>query len=295
MHETWRDALETEGERESDALRKREDAFEMKERQDPGTTRPVGGPLAGKRRAAKVDFDDDAKDAESVYAEVLRSLNRGADQRSQRKQKIAAVKDPRTIAPSPAPSRARARVAAESTLMAESTSGDKVAGVVLDDALPLQEAQPEALRALGYVIEQVPAERLASAPTVSDARELARREKPAPSELRLTLDPMVGREAGDGLLILVRTVLVGEQGYRQGLVLDREKLGLWLTERALAPSRLSRLASVHFDTSGVPQGDADFVFEHRFAEPFDALTAQLSLASLAGPVRSGRSGYDLID
>src|SRR6185436_1475541 len=58
-----------------------------------------------------------------------------------------------------------------------------------------------------------------------------------------------------------RTVLIGERGYRQGLVLDSTALGEWLNERVIGATGLGGVAEVRFD---------------------DALSAQLWLAPLPG-------------
>jgi signal transduction histidine kinase len=132
------------------------------------------------------------------------------------------------------------------------------------------------LRSLGYVVSES---------TFADeaGRERAGAEAEAPAEegdaVQLAVDPMVGRPAGDRHLLLYRTVLLGEQGFRQGLVLDRARLLGWLEARSLGASGLSRVASLRFD--GGPAA-RDFAFEHRFAEPFDALSARLELDPLPG-------------
>jgi signal transduction histidine kinase len=99
---------------------------------------------------------------------------------------------------------------------------------------------------------------------------------------------MVGRPVGDPVLLLYRTVVVGTRGYRQGLVLDRARLARWLEARALGPSGLSQVATLDFGSRELPEADPDtFVFQHRFAEPFDALSARLALTALPGIGGSG--------
>jgi signal transduction histidine kinase len=111
----------------------------------------------------------------------------------------------------------------------------------------------------------------------------ARSDAPA---LRIAFDPMVGVDAGDSLVIY-RTVLVGQRGYRQGLVLDRAALGDWLDERVIRSSGLARVASLHFGGDAPAFGAGRYVFAHRFAEPFDPLFAQLALATLPGVAPTG--------
>ena len=60
--------------------------------------------------------------------------------------------------------------------------------------------------------------------------------------LMVLLEPMLGRASGSEHLLLYRTVLVGEQGYRQGLVIDRLRLGSWLERRVLTSSGLADAA-----------------------------------------------------
>lgn len=263
-------------------------ALEKKEaappRQDPGTTRPLDGPLAGKldalTRLSRPDRDAGADDeGVSVYS-VLQRLNRGAEERAERKQKVTEAYpfsassrgvSPDFAAAEPAPP-APAGVLAESEALA--------------DAAPPEAIESRRLRALG----DAPGERAAAVQTRSAPLPRRESEEPvrdarSPEEpVRVALDPMVGRPAGGEVLLLYRTVLVGTRGYRQGLVLDRAKLAGWLETQALGPSGLSELATLHFGDEGPPPSDADdrFVFQHRFAEPFDALSARLSLVALPG-------------
>ena len=117
--------------------------------------------------------------------------------------------------------------------------------------------------------------------------------------VRVTLDPMLGRAGSPGQLLLYRTVVVGEQGYRQGLLLDWHQLGQWLQEEVLQSSGLAQVARASFfgpdGASGAPpwpageletdpttarsRGDG-YVFAHRFGEPFDALSVELALQPL---------------
>ncbi|MGH0032667.1 MAG: sensor histidine kinase [Myxococcota bacterium] len=235
---------------------------------DPGTTRQLSGPSAGKlEKEAKKDqaLALEEEEGVSVYG-ALQRLNRGADLRAERKQKVTAL--PEAYAASEA-APARPREAGGRESFDDADAYADAAGAA-DDSLAqapsLDALEPRQLRALGYAVAPAP-----SAPAA----------KRAPR--RVTVDPLVGRPAGDDLLLLVRTVLVGEQGYRQGLVLDRAALADWLSARALDPSGLSRVATLRFGEDPIPaRGDEDFVFQHRFAEPFDAITAQLSLATLPG-------------
>jgi signal transduction histidine kinase len=119
----------------------------------------------------------------------------------------------------------------------------------------------------------------------SDARE---------DRVRVALDPMMGRAVPGERLLLYRTALVDELGYRQGVLIDRAALADWLERQVLARQSLGQLAQLRFDvppeaTDWAPEGH--MVFGHRFAEPFDGLSAQLALAPLA--TRGGTSVFSI--
>ncbi len=98
---------------------------------------------------------------------------------------------------------------------------------------------------------------------------------------RVVIDPLLGDRLGAERLLLVRTALEGDRGYRQGLVLDAESLGAWLRQRALGGGALPG-ASLTFGAGAAPAegGTSAQEFQHRFAEPFDALSAGLRLPPL---------------
>jgi signal transduction histidine kinase len=106
---------------------------------------------------------------------------------------------------------------------------------------------------------------------------------PAPVRQRTAeIDPFVGRLVGEHLLLL-RTVWVGGRVYRQGLVLEVDALGRWLEQRALGSLTLPgvRLAfSPGSQLEAGRLGSAPYTFSHRFADPFDPLSAELALAPL---------------
>ena len=112
---------------------------------------------------------------------------------------------------------------------------------------------------------------------------LAKRARADRDELRIAFDPMIGAPARANTLVLYRTVLVGERGFRQGLVLDRAALGAWLDERVIGATGLGRVAELRFDAARSGDAAPDrYVYAHRFAEPFDALSAELRLLPLPG-------------
>lgn len=109
---------------------------------------------------------------------------------------------------------------------------------------------------------------------------------PGPRAKVIDLDraPLVGRRLGPHRLLLYRTVVHDQRGYRQGLLVDVDRLAAWLREQALGATGLARSARVDFGPPPVPApgGDSGFTYVHRFAEPFDELRAWLSLRPLPG-------------
>lgn len=181
--------------------------------------------------------------------------------------------------------------------------------------LPFEEAKRDQLRALGYAMkdEAVPAP--PSAPKNAydalqslnrGAEERANRERkvvakssvpesvdayaeraagaaPAESEAqlrrdgaRVAVDPLIGRLADPRHLLLYRSVFAGSDAVRQGLVLDVDALGADL--RARVADRVPG-ATLSFEADA-PAGP--YAYRHRFGEPFDAISASLSLAPLEG-------------
>ena len=84
--------------------------------------------------------------------------------------------------------------------------------------------------------------------------------------------------------MLYRTVVHERQGYRQGLLLDVDALGTWLREQALGASELRAFAMVAFgsDAASLRPDSSRRLYQHRFAEPFEELSARLVLAPLPG-------------
>jgi signal transduction histidine kinase len=241
--------------------------------QAPGTTRAVAGRLAEHELDAVRRDRSEAEKEDATAYELLRSFDRAAESRAERKQKIERA--PSSVLYDEAEPRARAsrRVGPMAQAAPESAGSAELESHV---GLPSAAGRP----AEGQADEV--------------AEELAAREK---TGVRIALDPMIGRAAGPDHLLLYRTVVVGQRGYRQGLVLDREKLGAWLHREVIASSGLERVASAAFHATGTPapaaSPSAEYAFDHRFAEPFDALTARLHLAALPG-VGSPGAIYGLV-
>jgi len=98
--------------------------------------------------------------------------------------------------------------------------------------------------------------------------------------------PMVGHVIDGRQLMLYRTVVRDTRGYRQGVLIDVARLGDWLRAQGLGSDGVAAFATVSFATPFDHPRAADdggaFVYQHRFAEPFDDLTARLALRPLPG-------------
>jgi signal transduction histidine kinase len=101
----------------------------------------------------------------------------------------------------------------------------------------------------------------------------------AEGEVEVVVEPMVGRRLPDGLVLLLRTVVVGGTVYRQGALLDPARLSAWLARRVLDGSPLAGRAQLVAAQGAAPPAGG-FAFAHRFAEPFGGLHASLLLSPL---------------
>ena len=102
---------------------------------------------------------------------------------------------------------------------------------------------------------------------------------------RMGPSPMAGAMLDRGGLILYRTVLVPDAGpFQQGILLDLARFTRWLELRVLGESGLLEFITLDFkseDAPGFLEPAANrFVYQYRFGEPFEALTARVSLAPL---------------
>ena len=102
------------------------------------------------------------------------------------------------------------------------------------------------------------------------------------------LAPLVGRAIDDRHLLLFRTVVIDTRGYRQGVLIETARLADWLRSEGLGNDGIAEYASVSFSTpygatvAAESPGDGAFLYQHRFAEPFDDLRARLALRALPG-------------
>ncbi len=101
-------------------------------------------------------------------------------------------------------------------------------------------------------------------------------------QIDVVISPLQGVGA-EGRLLLHRTVRIGGQTYRQGLALDPDILLSHITAVVLSDSELAPYVTL---SSGPAAGD--YVFTHRFAEPFSSLTVTASLSEIPGAVSGQR-------
>jgi signal transduction histidine kinase len=103
------------------------------------------------------------------------------------------------------------------------------------------------------------------------------------------LSPLRGRALDATHLALERSVAAGGRTLRRGLVIAVPQLFAWLRSESLG-GELAGLAQVDFAgplAAELPPAAGEFVYRRRFAEPFDALGAQLVLAPLPGVGTAG--------
>jgi len=218
--------------------------------QAPGTTRKLG--RSGRSDTASgLVADATASDA----YEVLQQLNRGASERADRSQKVRSESGA-----------FEAQGPAES--VAEPTPADSPP--IPRRSLPLPSAE-EVARDLR--------DRLAALPGA--------RRRLTELPVRVTVDPFLGREGPEDLFVLIRTVIVGERGIRQGIVIDLDSLIRSLRSYAFVEGAFEGAAPQLEFAADVIGSDRPR-YRHRFGEPFDTLTVDLVLAPL-GDVAGARA------
>jgi signal transduction histidine kinase len=209
--------------------------------------------------------------------EALQALNKGALSRSERQVKHAAP-----------PSARRERADAQA---------QRVYADAEPSAAQEREAPASFLAAgrLASVVAEMGASASAPAPAPApppdagakddaslDANEIF--EAAAPGEPAVEVHPMVGRLLDGERLLLYRLVLLGTQGYRQGVVVNLPALFRRLDAAVVGGSELAAFVGRDFFTVGpepVASRHSDgFRYSHRFAEPFDALGVRLTLEPL---------------
>ncbi len=103
----------------------------------------------------------------------------------------------------------------------------------------------------------------------------------ASATIDVRLKPMAGRLATPSHLVLYRTVSIGREVYRQGLMLDVPALVDWVAARVLSGSDLAAPARVALaDDAASRWLSPSYSFRHRFAEPFAAIATDVFLDPL---------------
>jgi len=128
------------------------------------------------------------------------------------------------------------------------------------------------------------------------AREPTSELSPGELQRRTGRTPMAAVAVDSKRMILYRTVAVPGSGtYEQGMLVDLDRLTHWLEERVVGESGLREYLALDFsrgkgrgaDAAGSAP-DERFVYRHRFGEPFESLSARLSLLPLP---EEGGTGY----
>ena len=239
--------------------------------QAPGTARNV----------QSLDLLTDRK--RSAPAPEKRQLRREEEAKSGLSSSTAALERLGEIAKS----KARDEIVAEADAPAPSVTFSRTSGgsadAARDDAAAQLElgraAEPPAanapVRAASRAKPEIASEPIAPAPAPD---LLAARPNIAPSRLS-------GERVDAARMLLYRTALLDDGvPYRQGLWVDLEGLGEWLRERVLGESELRDSLELVLlsaePASGPTLPDGRFIYEYRFAEPFDGLQARLSMTPL---------------
>jgi signal transduction histidine kinase len=149
------------------------------------------------------------------------------------------------------------------------------------------------------------AEGIGAADLVEEPRESVELALQVPSDVppgalqrRTGRAPMAAAVVDENRIILHRTVAISGSGtYEQGILIDLDRLAGWLEERVLGESGLRRFITLDFlrgeergaaGSGSAPYERERFVYRHRFGEPFESLSARLSLLPLPD---EGGTGY----
>ena len=187
--------------------------------------------------------------------------------------------DPRAVTSEPAGVVGEASGAAQASAAATGAVSLAAAPIAAQEPADGQPADEEHA-------DVVPAPEAETQPSAGNEAEETPRElrliREAP--VRVIVDPLRGRLLASGELLLVRTAWIGSRGVRQGLVLDLASVERSLGERILAtgalPGAALRLAAAGNAFAAGAERERS-AFAHRFAEPFDALAAELSFIPFA--------------
>jgi signal transduction histidine kinase len=149
------------------------------------------------------------------------------------------------------------------------------------------------------------AQGMGAADLVQEPEEAMELVRQLPSELppgalqrRTGRAPMAAAVVDEKRIILHRTLAIPGSGtYEQGILIDLGRLAGWLEGRVLGESGLREFIALDFSRGEERGADAGgdapyererFVYRHRFGEPFESLSARLSLLPLPD---EGGTGY----
>ena len=219
----------------------------------PGRTQSLS--KKGNLRDKDIDAELATRDEASTY-DLLQSLNRAQELRSERQSKV--------LSEPPAPT------------FKKSAPGPRIETDSVADAA-------SQLQGLGYALPSQ------SPQSLSFQEDAARPEEGLAETLprEIAVDPLTGRATSSGDLLLVRSVWESDAVERQGLVLDRDALALWLERSVLGESALAGRAELVFGPQSGQPSQAAHAYLHRFGEPFETMVARLDLQMLpnAGSAR----------
>ena len=129
-------------------------------------------------------------------------------------------------------------------------------------------------------------------------RQLPAEVPPDALQRRTERAPMAAAVVDEKRIILHRTVAISGAGtYEQGMLIDLDHLAGWLEARVLGQGGLREFIALDFsrgqgrdaaESGYAPYEREHFVYRHRFGEPFESLSARLSLLPLPD---EGGSGY----
>jgi signal transduction histidine kinase len=217
------------------------------------------------------------------YQSAVRSLNRGADRKLQRKRTEYALAPERPSASVGYSVEARSRSAARAP-MAASRVAEKLDGDVAE-RFESAEEMGQAVRVEKSIAQE------SSRPSSSSRLAAVPR-----GQRVVEVDSVVGHWVGEGAnrdyIVLHRTATLAGGLYRQGLVIDIGRLADSLRDDVLRGEPLEDRAQLELVLAGArsawarPKGD--YSYRHRFADPFDDIAAVLALPMLAD---AGGSDY----
>jgi signal transduction histidine kinase len=235
--------------------------------QAPGTTLALKRPGEARERRADAAPVVGAESKGPLY-DAVTSLNRGLAERVERQAKIE---------------EREAEAAAEHwqralpALRKEAPAADARRAPLPSAARRVRPAPEgaERFRALGYAEFGIAAAEADDAPAPA-----------ASARVQVTYEPFAARSLDDAQLALVRSVRIAGFTTRQGLVIDLRELAAHLRGIGLGSDGLARYAELAFIGPGLgepsPVSADAYLYQRRFAEPFDDLGGRLALTPLPG-------------